>query len=108
MEARARQLNRTREVNVMEICITIGGTRHCFWIPIYEYPVIIRKGPGPVNYEALVQDATLVATIYSAANKVSDAKAKAALQSGVESAVKAMQAHAGAGVEIHAPAPSRD
>ncbi len=86
----------------MEICITINGKRHCFWVPIYEYPVIFHKGPGPVNYEALIQDVTLVASIQAAASKVSDPKASAALHSGVEAAMKAMQAHAGEGVEIHA------
>jgi hypothetical protein len=86
----------------MEICITFGGKRHCFWIPILEYPVTIIKGPGPVNYEALIADATLVASIRAAAAKVSDQKASAALLEGVASAIKAMQAHAGEGVEIHA------
>lgn len=86
----------------MEICITFGGKRHCFWIPILEYPVTIVKGPGPVNYEALIADATLVASIRAAAAKVSDQKASAALLEGVALAIKAMQAHAGEGVEIHA------
>ena len=86
----------------MEICITFGGKRHCFWIPIFEYPITIIKGPGPVNYEALIADATLVASIRAAAAKVSDQKVSAALMGGVESAIKAMQAHAGEGVEIHA------
>ena len=85
----------------MEICITFGGKRHCFWIPIFEYPIHIVKGPGPVNYEALIQDAILVASVQAAANKVSDSKVGAALHSGVENAMKAMQAHAGEGVEIH-------
>lgn len=86
----------------MEICIRIGGTRHCFWLPIYEYPIVLHKGPGPVNYEALIHDATLVATIQNAANKVSDPKVSGALHNGVQAAVKAMQAHAGEGVEIRA------
>jgi hypothetical protein len=86
----------------MEICITIGGKRHCFWIPVYEYPIVLHKGPGPVNYEALIHDAALVATIQAAANKVSDSKVSGALHNGVQAAVKAMQAHAGEGVEIRA------
>lgn len=92
----------------MEICITFGGKRHCFWIPIFEYPVVIHKpGPGPVNYEALIADATLVASIQAAANKVSDSKVGAALHTGVQAAVKAMQVHAGEGVEIHLTAPTQ-
>jgi len=87
----------------MEICITFNGKRHCYWIPIYEYPITFVKGPGPVNYQALINDATIVSTIRAAASKVSDPKVSAALHNGVQAAMKAMQAHAGEGVEIHAP-----
>ena len=85
----------------MEICITIGGKRHCFWIPIYEYPIKIVKGPGPVNYEALVADATLVATISAAVKNAGDEGVRNALQAGVKNAVQAMQKRAGEGVAIN-------
>lgn len=89
----------------MEICITYGGKRHCFFIPIFEIPIPIRKpGPGPVNYPAFLVDATIVASVQAAAAKVSDEKVKAALNGGIATAVKAMQAHAGEGVEINAGA----
>lgn len=84
----------------MRICIIINGTRHCYWIPIYLYPIQIPKPHPPVNYEYLVADATIVATISDLASKLSDKRVGEALQGGVQSAVKAMQAHAGQGVEI--------
>lgn len=83
----------------MEICITYGGKRHCFFIPVIEIP-IPKPGPGPVNYPAFLVDATIVASLQAAVGKVSDDKVKAALNGGIASAVKAMQAHAGEGVEI--------
>jgi hypothetical protein len=79
----------------MEICITIAGKRHCFYIPIYVYPIKIIKGPGPVNYPAFFADATLVASLHDAINQADDAGVKAALQGGIAAAVKAMQKRAG-------------
>ena len=84
----------------MEICITIGGKRHCFWIPIYLYPIKIVKGPGPVNYQALISDATVVGTVREAAKNVEDREVRAALENGVNNAVKAMQGRAGEGVTV--------
>lgn len=84
----------------MRICLTINGKRHCFWIPIYLYPIQIPKPHPPENYDYLVADATIVATIAELANKLSDSRVGEAIHGGVQSAVKAMQAHAGQGVEI--------
>jgi hypothetical protein len=86
----------------MEICITFGGKKHCFFLPIYEYPIIVFKPRPPGNYDWLIHDASLVATLQHAATKVNDSKVQEALNSGIAAAVKAMQARAGEGVEIHA------
>lgn len=46
----------------MEICITIGGIRHCYEVPIVELPIPIHKpGRGPVNYPWLIRDAVILA-----------------------------------------------
>jgi hypothetical protein len=70
------------------------------YIPILLYPIQIPKPHPPENYEYLVNDATIVATIADLAGKLSDTRASEAIRGGVQSAVKAMQAHAGQGVEI--------
>ena len=89
----------------MEICITYGGKKHCHVIPIIEYPIVFKiPGIGPINYPAFLVDATIVASLQSAISKVSDDKVKAALNGGIAAAVKAMQAHAGEGVQINAAA----
>jgi hypothetical protein len=94
------------EVYVMEICITFGGKKHCFWIPIYEIPIsVIPRPPG--NYDRLFFDASLIASINAATNKIVDQKVSAALYSGIANAVKAMKEHAGEGVEIQAPSATR-
>jgi hypothetical protein len=84
----------------MRVCVTINGKKHCYWIPIYVYPIQILKPHPPENYDYLVADATIVATIADLSAKLSDKKAGEAIHSGVQNAVKAMQAHAGQGVEI--------
>ncbi len=84
----------------MEICIRYGGQLHCHFIPIVEFPITVRPGIGPVNYPPFLVDATLVASIHEAVRKVSDEKVKTALNSGITAAVKAMQEHAGADVQI--------
>lgn len=85
----------------MEICINIGGKRHCFYIPIYEYPIKIVKGPGPVNYPALLADASLVASLHNAIRNIGDESVRTALQSGINNAVQAMQKRAAEGVTIN-------
>jgi hypothetical protein len=91
----------------MEICFTYGGKRHCFFIPIYLYPINWHiPGPGPVNYQALIQDATIVASLSDLAKHVSDDTVRGALQHGIAAAVKGMQERAGKDVTINA-APAR-
>ena len=84
----------------MRICLTINGKLHCYYIPILLYPVQNYKPHPPENYEYLVADATIVATIADLVGKLSDSRVGEAIQAGVQSAVKAMQAHAGPGVDI--------
>ena len=85
----------------MEICFYINGQRHCYYIPIYVYPIRIIKGPGPVNYQWLVADASLIASMHEAAKNIGDEGVRSALQSGIQSAVQAMQKRAGEGVSIN-------
>ena len=80
----------------MIICFRIGSVEHCFTIPVVEIPVTPhRPGPGPVNYPPFIYDATLVASINAAINKVSDAGVRSALQGGINAAVQALKARAG-------------
>jgi hypothetical protein len=90
------------EVN-MVICIRIGGVTHCYDIPIVLWPLGPHKpGPGPVNYPQLFRDATIVASLKSAADQVSDAGVKAALEGGIKAAVGALQKRGGEHVSVSA------
>lgn len=89
----------------MLVIFTVGGKQHSYFIPIFRVPIHIPKGPQPGNYDTLITDATLLATIADLTSRVSDPRAGESLQQGIESALKAMQAHAGEGVEIHLTAP---
>jgi len=85
----------------MMICFTIGGVRHCYFIPIYEWPIHIPKvGPGPVNYPQFLTDAALVASLHQAAQSVSDERVREALVHGATEALKALQARAGEHAEV--------
>jgi hypothetical protein len=87
----------------MIICIKIAGKLHCFTIPIFEYPIKFPKvGPGPVNYEQLVADATILGSVKAAMQHVSDNHVRGALEKGFSSALEAMQKRAGADVTIRA------
>jgi hypothetical protein len=78
----------------MKICITIHGKRHCFYVPIYAYPIPIFHGPPPGNYEQLFQDVSIIGSIQSAAAKVSDKGVREALEGGIKAAVLAAKKHA--------------
>ena len=85
----------------MEICIFIRGQEHCFDVPVFELPIPIhRPGPGPINYEALLRDAVVVASLQAAAQRVQDDGVREALRAGISSAVEAMQSRAGDDVRI--------
>lgn len=42
----------------MEICITFGGMRHCFQLPVLTVPWRPGPDPGPINHKAFLADAT--------------------------------------------------
>lgn len=84
----------------MVICFRIGGVEHCFYLPILEWPPWGPVGPGPINYPALIRDATLVATMHQLAGKVEDKGAREALLAGARNALQAVQARGGEHVRI--------
>src|SRR5262249_12494327 len=86
----SQPLTTFEEAEIMTICITFGGVRHCWNIPIYQIPIKIPK-PGPVNYPAFLMDATLIASINDLTGQVSDKRVKAALQAGVKQSVVALK-----------------
>lgn len=83
----------------MIICFRIGGKEHCYNIPVVEIPVpVYQHGPGPVNYPALLYDATLLASVEAAAKKVTDPGVRNALQSGINAAMQALKGRGGENV----------
>ncbi len=87
----------------MQICIKVGGVRHCYGIPIFTFPINLHiPGPGPVNYPQLFQDGMLVASLQSAAEQVSDSGVREALAQGVAAATQALQKRAGEHVTVEA------
>jgi len=87
----------------MVICI--GG--HCWEIVEIALPVRGPGGVGPINYPPLLYDATIIASFETAARQTHKEDVKNALLQGIEAAKKAMQRHAGPGVEIHDEYPSK-
>jgi hypothetical protein len=73
---------------------------HCYEVVIIDWWPPFRPGPGPINYPALISDATLVASVNAAGVHAYDEGVRAALQSGIDEAVKAMQKRAADGIEI--------
>ena len=86
----------------MIVCFTIAGVRHCFQVPILEWPIHFWKGPGPGNYDKLLQDGILVSSMQRAAGNISDSGVRAAVQHGIAAGFKVMQQRAGEGVSIQA------
>ena len=85
----------------MVICIRVGGITHCY--DIVEIPLPLgpyRPGPGPVNYPQLFRDATIVASLYTAASHVSDEGVRAALTNGHLAAVEALRKRGGDHISI--------
>jgi len=86
----------------VRICFRIGAVEHCYYIPIFVFPITFHKpGPGPVNYPAFILDATVIASIHEAAQHVSDERVRVALQGGVEAAMSALKERAGDHAEVH-------
>jgi hypothetical protein len=86
----------------MEICFTINGIRHCFIIPVLEWPVNWKiPGDGPVNYPPLIQDAIILAAFKNAVEKIGDASVREVVQSGIKQGAAALQRLAGSHVAIN-------
>ena len=89
----------------MLICITIGGKKHCFVVPIIEFSLAkYRPRPGPVNFPELFRDATILASVHAAASHVSDPGVREALNNGIKVSAAALANRAGEHVNIELPA----
>jgi hypothetical protein len=85
----------------MVICITFGGVKHCFHLPVYEPPFVFpRPGPGPINYPAFLADATIVASLHALTKKISDPNVREAAERGHSAALEGMRKHFGSEVTI--------
>jgi hypothetical protein len=89
----------------MEICINYGGKRHCFFLPVMEFPVRWgRPGPGPINDPAFIQDVMILASVSNVAKHLTNEKIRKALDDGLSASFKAAQENAGPDVTINASA----
>jgi hypothetical protein len=85
----------------MVICVD----GHCYDVVVIPWPWQGWKpGPGPINYPALMHDATLVASVESVVQHAADDNVRAALQGGIDAAINAIQDRAADGVEVRASA----
>jgi hypothetical protein len=85
----------------MVICIHIGSVTHCFEIITINWPFGPPvPGIGPVNYPQLFRDATIVASVQSAALQIADAGVRETALKGVAASVAALQKRAGSYVTI--------
>lgn len=85
----------------MIIHIPIGGVEHKYVVPIYEFTIKIpRPGPGPINYPPFLADATLLASLEDATNKISDGGVREAARAGIVAAVEALAKRAGVMVSL--------
>jgi hypothetical protein len=87
----------------MVICI--GG--HCWEIVEIPWPVPRGPGPGPINYPPFLYDATIVASMETAARQTHKKEVQDELLRGIDAAKKAMQRLVGPDVEIHDEYPSK-
>lgn len=85
----------------MEICFTVNGVRHCYFLPVFAWPFNWgRPGPGPVNYPPLVQDVFVLASARAAFENIGDSAVREAALNGVNQALKAVQSRAGEHVTL--------
>ncbi len=88
----------------MRICFTYEHKTFCFTLP----PIILRPwpptgpDPGPErgDYDQLVADATLLASIHDVTNQIADARVKEAVHTGLNRALEAAQKKAGQHVSL--------
>jgi hypothetical protein len=86
----------------MLVCITIGGVKHCFQIIEFLFPIPKLGNPPPVNYPQLFHDATIVASLRTAAGNIADGEVRSAMLSGFKTAIGALEKRAGSHVTISA------
>jgi hypothetical protein len=81
----------------MDICFMINGTEHCYTIPEVEIALHAYRPPGigPINYPPFLYDATVLASIQTAAAKIQDEDVRGAIRSGVSAAAEALQRRGG-------------
>jgi hypothetical protein len=79
----------------MVICID----GHCYEVVVIDVWPPQKHGPG-TNYPPLFQDASLVASLESMAQKAADSGVRDALLGGVDAAIEALRSRAADGVEI--------
>jgi len=86
----------------MEICFTINGARHCYFIPIYAWPFNWgRPGPGPINYPAFLQDAFVLASAKAAVENIADEGVRGIALKGITGALSALEERAGEHASIN-------
>ncbi|MCK1384157.1 hypothetical protein [Bradyrhizobium sp. 21] len=89
----------------MEICITFGGKKHCFFLPLFQIPIHWGKpGPDPHNYPALFQDSMILAAVANVAKQITDENVRKSVEQGITAGFQAAQKHAGPDVTINAVA----
>jgi hypothetical protein len=84
----------------MKICFTINGVKHCYYIPVFAFPISLPHNGLPQNFPELFVDATVIASIHAATRHISDEGVRGAVEKGVQTAVGALQKRAGEHVEI--------
>lgn len=85
----------------MEICFTINGIRHCYFIPILAWPIQWWKpGPGPVNYPPFIQDVFVLGSVRRLLENIGDDSVRNLAVKGIDEALKAVQKHGGEHVTI--------
>jgi|HubBroStandDraft_5_1064220.scaffolds.fasta_scaffold08750_2 hypothetical protein len=86
----------------MEICFTINGVRHCFFIPTFQWPFTWRRpGPGPINYPQFIQDAFVLASVKAAVENIGDNAVRDPALKGIASAIGALEKLAGEHASIN-------
>lgn len=84
----------------MEICFTIAGIRHCFQLPVVQFPVHWGHPGGPINYPPFIQDLIILTSINEVTQHLGEGNVRETARKGIAEAFKALQSHAPEGVEI--------
>jgi len=85
----------------MEICFKLGDQWHSYVVPVVKCPIALPlPGPGRVNFPRLVQDAVVLASLQTLANKLSDGDVREAVLGGICAATGALQRRGGEHVSV--------